>query len=62
MKPKPRHPEQDDLLRPRLVDMIDMRHDLVKLEALIDREFFEREWAEFFPSSVRRQIIWDKGA
>ena len=45
MKPKTRDIEQDDLLRPRLVDMIDMRHELVKLEALIDWDFFEREWA-----------------
>jgi hypothetical protein len=50
MKPKPRDPEQDDLLRPRLTDMIDLRHELVKLAALIDWEFFEEEWAEFFPS------------
>ncbi len=54
MKPKTRHPEQDDLLRPRLVDLIDMRHELVKLEALIDWEFFEREWAGFFPSGRGR--------
>ncbi|ARE41954.1 hypothetical protein RGUI_3813 [Rhodovulum sp. P5] len=26
MKPKSRAPEQDDLLRPRLTAMIDMRH------------------------------------
>ena len=36
MKPKSRAPEQDDLLRPCLTDMIDMRHELVKLAALID--------------------------
>ena len=54
MKTQPRAPEQDDLLRPRLVDMIDMRHELVKLEALIDWEFFEREWAGFFPSKEGR--------
>ncbi|WCR18097.1 hypothetical protein [Paracoccus alcaliphilus] len=36
-------PEQDDLLRPKLVEMIDPRHELVKLAAQIDREFFERE-------------------
>lgn len=46
--------EQDDLLRPRLVDMIDMRHELVKLAELIDWEFFEREWAGFFPSATGR--------
>ena len=44
MKPKKRTPEQDDLLRPRLVDIIDMRHELVKLATLIDWEFFEDEW------------------
>jgi hypothetical protein len=54
MKPHPRQEEQDDLLRPRLTDMIDMRHELVKLAALIDWEFFAREWAGFFPSHVNR--------
>ena len=54
MKARPRGPEQDDLLRPRLTDMIDMRHELVKLAALIDWEFFEAEWAEFFPSDKGR--------
>ncbi|MEE4189348.1 MAG: hypothetical protein V2I76_12975 [Roseobacter sp.] len=39
MKPKSRGPEQHDLLRPRLTDMIDMRHELVKLTGLIDWEF-----------------------
>ena len=54
MKHRPRAPEQDDLLRPRLVDLIDLRHELVKLTALIDWEFFEREWAGFFPSATGR--------
>jgi transposase, IS5 family len=54
MKPKSRAPEQDDLLRPRLTDMIDLRHELVKLAALIDWEFFEEEWAGFFPSHTGR--------
>ena len=54
MKPHSPTPEQDDLLRPRLVDMIDARHELVKLAALIDWEFFEREWAGFFPSATGR--------
>lgn len=54
MKPKSRAPQQDDLLRPRLTDMIDMRHELVRLEALIDWEFFEQEWAGFFPSHTGR--------
>lgn len=54
MKHRPRPEEQDDLLRPRLVDMIDMRHELAKLAGLIDWEFFESEWAGFFPSTTGR--------
>jgi IS5 family transposase len=54
MKHRPRAEEQDDLLRPRLVDMIDHRHELVKLAALIDWEVFDREWAGFFPSGKGR--------
>lgn len=54
MKHRPRAEEQDDLLRPRLVDMIDPRHELVKLAGLIDWEVFEREWAGFFPSGKGR--------
>ena len=34
--------------------MIDMRHELMRLEALIDWDFFEREWAGFFPSHTGR--------
>ena len=52
MKAKPKGPEQDDLFRARLVEIIDMRHELVKLAALIDWGFFEREWAGFFPSEA----------
>ena len=54
MKPRKPSPEQDDLLRARLVEMIDMRHELVKLATLIDWEVFEREWAGLFPSPVGR--------
>ncbi len=54
MKPRIPPPEQDDLLRARLVEMIDMRHKLLKLAALIDWEVFERAWAGLFPSSVGR--------
>ncbi len=50
MKPHTRSPDQDDLLRPRLVDLLDPRHELVKLADLIDWDFFERERAGFFPS------------
>lgn len=54
MKHRNRPPEQEDLLRPRLVDLIDMRHELVKLAILIDWEFFDQEWAGFFPSTTGR--------
>ena len=54
MKPKSGGPEQDDLLRPRLTDMIDTRHELVKLGALIDWDFFETEWVGFFASHTGR--------
>lgn len=40
MNPGKLSPEQDDLLRTRLVEIIDMRHKLVKLAALIDWEVF----------------------
>ena len=54
MKRRSRLPEEDNLLRPRLVDMIDLRHNLVKLTSLIDWEVFEREWVGFFPSPTGR--------
>src|SRR4028118_1287066 len=54
MKHRSRPPEQADLLRPRLLDMIDGRHELVRLAALIDWSWFEREWAGFFPSDEGR--------
>ncbi len=57
MKHRPRPPEQNDLLRPQLVDMIDQRHELVKLAALIDWEVFEREWTGFFPSVKGRPAV-----
>lgn len=54
MKHRSRPFEQDDLLRPRLVDLIDGRHELVKLAGLIDWDVFEREWSGFFPSTTGR--------
>lgn len=54
MKYRPRAEEQDDPLCPRLVDMIDQRHELVKLAALIDWEVFDREWSGFFSSGKGR--------
>lgn len=55
MKPKtqPKVPNQD-LFRPLLVDIINPAHELARLEGLIDWAFFEREWAEYFPSTTGR--------
>lgn len=57
MKHRPRPPEQADLLRPRLLDMFDGRHELVRLAALIDWSWFEREWAGFFPAGGDCQLV-----
>jgi hypothetical protein len=54
MKHRPRFPEQDDLLCPRLVDLIDLRHELMKFAALVDWEFFEWERGGLFPSATSR--------
>lgn len=52
--PISRELEREDLWRPRLVEWIDMCNGRVKLEALIDWEFLEREWAGVFLSQARR--------
>ena len=54
MKPGKPARDQDDLLRACLVEMTDMRHELLKLEPLIDWDVFEREWLGFFPSHTGR--------
>ena len=54
MNPHPCAEEQDDLLPPRLTDLIDLRHEPAKLEKLIDWQFFDTEWAGFFPSTTGR--------
>ena len=54
MKHRSCPPERDDLLRPRLIDMIAPRHELVKRATLIDWEVFEGQWSEFFPSGTGR--------
>ena len=54
MKPRKPPPEQDDLLRARLFEMIDLRHELVKLAGLIGLDVFEREWAGLFPPRTGR--------
>jgi transposase, IS5 family len=57
MKHRPRSPGHADPTRPRLVDMIDTRHELVRLAALIDWAWFEEHWAGFFPSPEGRPAL-----
>ena len=54
MKPGKPPAGQDDLLRGGLVGMIDMRHGLVKLAVLIDRDILEREWGGSLASRTGR--------
>ncbi len=42
------------LFKPGLIEMIDMRHELVNLAALIDWEVFEQAWSGLFPSPAGR--------
>ena len=39
---------QDELFRNRLENLIDQRHELVRLAALIDWEVFDRQWGSLF--------------
>jgi transposase, IS5 family len=55
MKHRARSTEQDHLLRPRLIELIDRHHELVRLAVLIDWAWFEREWAGFFPRTKADQ-------
>ena len=61
MKPGKPAPDQDDLLRARLVEMIDMRHELVKLEALIDWDILSVNGSGCFrpiPVALRHHHVW----
>jgi len=46
----------DDLFRHRLENLIDMRHELVKLAGLIDWEYFDSKWGETFSEDGRPGI------
>ena len=49
LKPRPpSDPPTDDLFRHRLENLIDMRHELVKLAELIEWERFDAQWGEAF--------------
>ena len=54
MRPKSKHPSTGDLFQQPLAELINLKHPLVKLAALIDWSVFETRWAEFFPSRTGR--------
>jgi len=57
MKPQaPPDSPTDDLFRHRLENLIDQRHELVKLSALIDWEQFDVQWGEAFCEEGRPAI------
>ena len=50
MKPKKPAPDQDDLLRARLVEMFDMRHELVTCIAQVISRFSRQVLKNIFKS------------
>ncbi len=58
MGPKPVDARSDhDLFRTELVNLIDHRHELVKLAELIDWQAFANEWSPQFASSTGRPAL-----
>ncbi len=56
----PEEKEEDlsgELFRNRLDNMIDQRHELVRLSALIDWSVFERQWGQLFENKVGAPAI-----
>lgn len=52
MKPKSKKTEpQDDLFRMRLENMLDMKHELVRLSKQIDWDSLDQEWGQLFLSN-----------
>ena len=50
MGPKPRTPENNDLFRQRLDELVNLSHPLVQLAQHIDWSVFEDGWVGFLPS------------
>jgi IS5 family transposase len=53
----PAEPRVDDLFRQELVNIINMRHELVRLAGLIDWSVFEREFGAQFVSTTGRPAL-----
>lgn len=55
MKPKiTKTPSNKGTFRPFLVDIINLKHELVLLEQTIDWDYFQNKWSDFFPSTTGR--------
>ncbi len=58
MGPKPAKTASDhDLFRTELVNLIDQRHELVHLAALIDWQAFSEQWSPQFVSTTGRPAL-----
>ena len=57
MGPKPSQPQSDELFISRVDELINMRHPLVKLAALIDWAEIERTFAVSFTSGRGRPAL-----
>ena len=58
MGPRPADSRSDhDLFRTELVNLIDQRHELVRLAALIDWQAFASEWSPQFTSTTGRPAL-----
>jgi IS5 family transposase len=58
MGPKPqREPNDHDLFRTKLVNLIDQRHELVRLAELIDWQAFSEQWSAQFTSTTGRPAL-----
>ena len=53
----PAKPVEDDLFRQELVNIINMRHELVRLAELIDWSVFDREFGAQFVSTTGRPAL-----
>lgn len=57
MGPKPADTADQDLFRAELVNLIDQRHEIVRLAALIDWDAFSRQWSAQFISTTGRPAL-----
>lgn len=57
MGPKAAGGGEHDLFRMELVNLIDQRHELVRLAALIDWDAFSQQWSPQFTSTTGRPAL-----